>query len=88
MHITRTINSRLPDKSVRNLCSGQGKAIPLFKVFMPKSVMKPLRKVIFSGYVGEGPQVERFEQKLALWFGSKYVLALNSGTSAIQLALR
>jgi len=64
------------------------KIFPLFKVFMPKSVMKPLKKVLFSGYVGEGPQVEKFEHKLAPWFGSKRVLALNNGTSAIQLALR
>lgn len=55
---------------------------------MPKSIMKPLQKVLFSGYVGEGPQVERFEDRLAPWFGSKHVLVLNSGTSAIQLALR
>lgn len=73
---------------MKNLCSGEGKAIPLFKVFMPKSIMKPLKKVLFSGYVGEGPEVEKFERKLAKWFGSNHVLTLNSGTSAIQLALR
>jgi len=55
---------------------------------MPKSVMNPLEKVLFSGYVGEGPQVERFEHKLAPWFGSKHALALNNGTSSIHLALR
>lgn len=55
---------------------------------MPKSVMQPLRKVLFSGYIGEGPQVENFENKLIPWFGSKHILTLNSGTSAIHLALR
>ena len=50
--------------------------------------MKPLREVLFSGYIGQGPRVERFERELAPWFGSKNVLTVNSGTSAIQLALR
>lgn len=74
--------------NVRHLCSGQGEAIPLFKVFMPESVMEPLREVLLSGYIGEGPRVEEFERGLAPWFGSDHVLALNSGTSAIHLALR
>lgn len=73
---------------MKNLCSGGGEAIPLFKVFMPESVMEPLQRVLLSGYVGEGPQVERFERELAPWFGSKSVLALNNGTAAIHLALR
>jgi perosamine synthetase len=73
---------------VDRLCSGQGKAIPLFKVFMPRSVMAPLREVLMSGYIGEGPRVAEFERQLAPWFGNKRVLALNSGTSALHLALR
>lgn len=55
---------------------------------MPKTVVKPLKKVLFSGYVGEGPKVEEFERKLVPWLGNKNVLALNNGTAALQLALR
>jgi len=55
---------------------------------MPESVMRPLKEVLFSGYIGEGPQVERFERGLIPWFGSNNILALNNGTSAIHLALR
>lgn len=76
------------DESVKELLSGRGKDIPLFKVFIPKSVMKPLRKVLFSGYIGEGPRVEEFERRLAPQFGNSNVLALNNGTAALQLALR
>ena len=76
------------DESVKNLLSGQGKDIPLFKVFMPESVLEPLRDVLMSGYIGEGPKAEKFEQELASWFGNENVLTLNSGTSALQLALR
>lgn len=70
------------------LLSGGGTAIPLFKVFMPESILKPLNEVLMSGYIGEGPRVKEFEKQLAPWFGNPNVLALNSGTSALQLALR
>jgi len=55
---------------------------------MPESVMEPLRKVLLSGYIGEGPRVEEFERQLGPWFGNNNVLALNNGTAALQLALR
>lgn len=75
-------------KAARNLISGQGKAIPLFKVFMPESVIEPLREVLMGGYVGEGPRVEEFESRLAPWLETGNVLALNNGTAALHLALR
>lgn len=62
--------------------------IPLFKVFMPETVMGPLRQTLMSGYIGQGAKVDEFESKLSVWFGQPNVLALNSCTSAIQLALR
>ena len=76
------------DESVKQLLSGQGEDIPIFKVFMPESVIAPLREVLFSGYIGEGPRVEEFERRLSPWFGNVNVLALNNGTAALQLALR
>ena len=62
--------------------------IPLFKVFMPESVTKPLQETLLSGYIGEGEKVKEFERQLTPWFGNENVLTTNSGTSAIQLALR
>ena len=76
------------DDTVKKLLSGGGRDIPLFKVFMPEGVMEPLREVLFSGYIGEGPRVEEFERRLSCWFDNDNVLALNNGTAAIQLALR
>lgn len=61
---------------------------PLFKVHMPESVKEPLLETLFGGYIGQGPKVEEFEQKLAEYLGCPYVLTVNSGTAAIQLALR
>jgi dTDP-4-amino-4,6-dideoxygalactose transaminase len=62
--------------------------IPLFKVHLPDTVLEPLAATLFSGYIGQGPRVEEFERALAPWFGSQNVLTVNSGTSALQLALR
>jgi len=73
---------------VSDLVSGAGSAIPLFKVHMPESVLEPLAKTLLSGYIGQGPVVDTFEKALAPWFGNQNVLALNSGTSALMLALR
>ena len=62
--------------------------IPLFKVFMPETVMEPLKKVLMSGYIGQGPKVKEFENQLVPWVDNRNVLTLNCGTSALQLALR
>ena len=82
------VKTQTNDQSVSQLLSGGGVGIPLFKVFMPESVLEPLNQVLMSGYIGEGPRVKEFEQQLAPWFGNPNVLSLNSGTSALQLALR
>ncbi len=70
------------------MLSGGGRDIPLFKVFMPESVLEPLKHVLFSGYIGEGPVCKEFESLLARRFKNKNVLTLNNGTAALQLALR
>lgn len=64
------------------------KKIPLFKVFMPRSVQKPLLKTLFSGWIGQGPKVRKFEHLLGQNLKTNRVLALNSGTSALQLAVK
>jgi perosamine synthetase len=62
--------------------------IPLFKVHMPESVKEPLLEVLFSGFIGQGPVVDRFESQLDKFFEFKNSLTVNSGTSALHLALR
>jgi dTDP-4-amino-4,6-dideoxygalactose transaminase len=44
-------------------------------------------RVLDSGYVGQGEKVEEFEEKLAHRMGTRSVLTVNSGTSALDLAL-
>jgi len=74
--------------NITKFLSGQGGAIPLFKVFMPEEAIKASEAVLRSGYIGQGPRVDLFEEKLKAWFSSPYILTLNSGTSALHLALR
>ncbi len=64
--------------------------IPLFKPFMPRSVQDPLLETIFSGWIGEGPKVKLFEARLAEYLNleKERLILVNSGTSALQLALR
>lgn len=62
--------------------------IPLFKVFMPETVIEPLKQTLMSGYIGEGPRVKEFENRLSYFTANDKILALNSGTSALHLALR
>ena len=78
----------MTNKPLTCLLSGGGSAIPLFKVHMPDSVFGPLFRVLTSGYIGQGPAVDEFERLLQPWLGSKHILTMNSGTSALTLALR
>ncbi len=62
--------------------------IDLFKVHMPKSVFKPLKQVLQSGFIGQGPKVEEFEAKLREYFKWEYINTTNNCTSSLLLALR
>ena len=64
------------------------KQINLFKVFMSEDVLKPLNDILMSGFITQGPQVEKFEESLGKYFGNKNTLTLNSATSGLTLALR
>jgi len=55
---------------------------------MPDEVIKELEPVLKSGWIGEGPQVLKFEKLISSFIKQKYFTALNSGTSALIMALR
>jgi len=63
-------------------------AIPLFKGFMAEEAIQAAGETLRSGYIGQGPRVDLFEEELKLFMSSPYILTLNSGTSALHLALR
>lgn len=62
--------------------------IPLFKVYMNESVSEALNPVLYSGYIGEGSKVHEFESLLSSYLGNSNLLVVNSGTSALMLALK
>jgi len=61
--------------------------ISLFKVYMSENVADAVKDVLNSGYIGQGPLVDRFEEKLKSRLQTDYVITTNSATSAEHLAL-
>jgi len=45
-------------------------------------------RVLRSGQLSLGPRVVEFEEKFAAYVGTRYAVAVNSGTSALHLAVR
>jgi dTDP-4-amino-4,6-dideoxygalactose transaminase len=62
--------------------------IPLFKVFMPGSVLGPINKTLLSGFIGQGPKVDEFEGVLGDFLQYKSIVTVNTGTGGLHLALR
>lgn len=61
--------------------------IPLFKVFMTEEAATETYKVLMSGYIGQGPKVEEFENILKEYFTNDNVVTTNSATSAEHLLI-
>ncbi|HPO52536.1 MAG TPA: DegT/DnrJ/EryC1/StrS family aminotransferase [bacterium] len=61
--------------------------IPVAKPFVGEEELEEVRKVFQSGWLGMGAWVKQFEDQLKNFIGTKYVIATNTGTSAIHLAL-
>lgn len=63
--------------------------IPLIKTNIPPKelLLNELEKVLYSGYVAQGEQVELFERAFEGFIGNGYSLSVNSGTAALHIAL-
>ena len=61
--------------------------IPFHKPIMPSSLEKVNSDSLKSGWLTTGPQVKNFEEFLSNYLNSKYVIAVNSCTAALHLAL-
>ena len=53
-----------------------------------KEIDQAIKKVLTSGKLILGPNVEKFEQQFSKWCGSKYGVGVANGTDAIFLALK
>ncbi|MCI9136012.1 MAG: DegT/DnrJ/EryC1/StrS family aminotransferase [Lachnospiraceae bacterium] len=63
--------------------------IPLVKPYIaPREQMMPaVEKILYSGYIAEGQEVYDFEDELKQFVGNNKLLALQSGTAALHIAL-
>lgn len=65
------------------------KNFPLFKVHVDtNSALAQLRNVFESGFINEGVQVTELTNKLSVILDHKNLITVNSGTSALTLALK
>ena len=61
--------------------------IPMARPEMGPEEIEAVRKVMESGMLAHGPEVEMFEEEFARFCGVEHAATVSSGTSAIHLAL-
>ena len=61
--------------------------IPLFKVFMTDEAVEQSSRVLKSGFIGQGPEVNKFEEILSEYFGTDNVVTTNSATSSEHISI-
>lgn len=66
--------------------------IPANKPFFPEQqrseIAAEITRILEGGILTQGPWVRRLEQSFADYVGSKFAIATNSGTSALEILLR
>ena len=62
-------------------------SLSFFHTYISPEARHLVQEVLQSGFLSEGKTVEEFEQSLCREFGFPNCIALNSGTSALHLAL-
>lgn len=61
--------------------------IPIAKPIIGEEEKKAVLEVLDSGIIAQGKRVQEFEEKFAEYCGTKYGVAVNSGTAALHVAL-
>ena len=61
--------------------------IQVFKPLIVEEAIKSVGDVLASGWIGLGPKTEQFESDFGDYIGVKNVVAVNSATSALHLAV-
>jgi dTDP-4-amino-4,6-dideoxygalactose transaminase len=63
-------------------------AVPFARVEIVPEAQRAALRVLCSGWVTMGPETSAFERELASYLGARQVVAVSSGTAAIEIALR
>ncbi len=61
--------------------------IPISRPSVGAPELEAVRRVFESGWLGEGPVTAEFERRVAALTGAPHAVAVNTGTSALHLAL-
>lgn len=67
--------------------TGKRNLIPIAKPWMGEAEAQAAERVILSGWVTQGPEVEAFEKEFARSVGAPFACAVSSCTAALHLAL-
>jgi len=66
--------------------------IPAAKIYFPeedrKELLRQIDEILASGQLTLGKYTKEFEERFAAYVGTKYAIAVNSGTSALEISLR
>jgi perosamine synthetase len=62
--------------------------IPLAKPEVTDADREAVLNVLSTPYLSQGPKLHEFEQAICDYTGSRFAVAVNSGTSALQIAVR
>ena len=66
--------------------------VPAAKIYFPegdrKKILKQVNEILESGQLTLGKYTKEFEEEFAKYVGVKYAVAVNSGTSALEIPLR
>jgi dTDP-4-amino-4,6-dideoxygalactose transaminase len=63
-------------------------AVPFARVEIVPEAQEAALRVLRSGWITMGPETLAFERELASYLGARHVVAVASGTAAIEIALR
>lgn len=62
--------------------------IPVGEPYLGEEEVESVLRVVKSGWIARGKELDLFEENLANYFGVKYAVTLSSGTDAIEVAFR
>ena len=62
--------------------------IPLARPEITDADREAVMEVLRTPHLSMGPKLQEFEQAICDYTGSKHAVAVNSGTSALQIAMR
>lgn len=68
--------------------TSQASPVPFARVEIVPEAQQAALRVLRSGWITMGPETLAFERELASYLGARHVVAVASGTAAIEIALR